>query len=54
MVERKYNILMNGVIVDRNLSKEEAEARVEHYIELDEDDDDGDADNITYAIRPVK
>lgn len=53
MVERKYNILMNGVIVDRNLSKEEAEARVEHYIELDEDDDD-DADNITYAIRPVK
>lgn len=52
MVERKYNVLMNGVIVDRNLSKEEAEAKVEHYIELDEDDED--ADNITYAIKPVK
>lgn len=49
MVERKYNVYMNGEIVDRNVTKAEAESLVDEYIEADEDEDE---DNF-YSIKPV-
>jgi len=50
MVERKYNVYMNGDIIDRNVTKAEAERLVDEYVEAD--DEEGEEDNF-YSIKPV-
>jgi hypothetical protein len=50
-VEKKYNVFMNGVVMDRNVSHEEAEILVDEYIEADEEL--GEEDNY-YMIKPVE
>lgn len=52
MVERKYNVYMNGEVIDRGVTKAEAERLIDEYLAEDEDNEDGD-DNF-YSIKPVQ
>ncbi len=50
MVERKYNLYMDGEIIDRNLSKADADALLEEYAAADDEDDE----EHYYMIKPVQ
>lgn len=49
-MEKKYNVYMNGDIIDRNVTKAEAEQLVDEYLEADDEDD---SENY-YMIKPIQ
>ena len=48
-MEKKYNLWMDGDILDRNLTKEQAENLLQAYMDSDEDDEE----DHYYMIKPV-
>jgi len=49
-MEKKYNVFMDGEILERNLSREDAEDLVEACL----DTDDQDEEEHYYMIKPVQ
>jgi len=50
VVEKKYNVYMDGVVIDRNVTREEADELVESYLDADEFEDE----EHYYMIKPVQ
>ena len=48
-MEKKYNVYMDGVVIDRNVTRDEAEELVEGYL----DADDFDEEEHYYMIKPA-
>lgn len=48
-VNKKYNVYMDGEILERNLSREDAE----HLVDACLDTDDEDEEEHYYSIKPV-
>lgn len=48
-MEKKYNLWMDGEILDRDLTKEMAEHLVQTYMDADEDE----GEDHYYMIKPV-
>ena len=49
MVLKKYNVYMDGVIIDRNVTREEADKLVDAYLDADEFEDE----EHYYMIKPA-
>jgi len=49
VVEKKYNVYMDGVVIDRNVTRDEAEQLVEAYL----DADDFEEEEHYYMIKPI-
>lgn len=48
-MEKKYNVFMDGEILDRNVTMERAEQLIDEYIQADEED----GEDHYYMIKPV-
>ena len=48
-MEKKYNLWMDGEIIDRNLTREQAEDLLQVYMDADEDEDE----DHYYMIKPI-
>lgn len=49
-MEKKYNLWMDGEVIDRNLTREQAEDLLQVYMDADEDD----KEDHYYMIKPVQ
>lgn len=49
-MEKKYNLWMDGEIIDRNLTREQAEDLLQVYMDADEFEDE----EHYYMIKPVQ
>jgi hypothetical protein len=49
-MEKLYNIYLDGEILDRNVTRQEADKLIDEYLEADEND----GEDHFYSIKPVQ